>query len=108
MEQRGIVRFDEILVRTEALLRTDDETRNTLREGFSQILIDEFQDTNKVQCQIVKMLTLADGPEVGLFVVGDPKQSIFGFRNADLRAYEEFVEEIGRAGGTKLLLSVNF
>lgn len=108
MEQRGIVRFDEILVRTEALLRTDDETRNTLRHGFSQILIDEFQDTNKVQCQIVKMLTLADGPEVGLFVVGDPKQSIFGFRNADLRAYEEFVEEIDRAGGTKLLLSVNF
>lgn len=108
LERRGIVTFDEILRRTEVLLRTDCGTRNVLREGLSQILVDEFQDTNTVQCEILRLLTLTEGPKVGLFVVGDPKQSIFGFRNADLRAYEKFVEEIEQAGGRKLLLSVNF
>jgi ATP-dependent helicase/nuclease subunit A len=70
-------------------------------------LIDEFQDTDAVQCDIARALALdAAGPV--LFVVGDPKQSIYGWRRADLAAYESFAEEVERAGGSRHTLHRNF
>ncbi|MGB5891096.1 MAG: 3'-5' exonuclease, partial [Thermoanaerobaculia bacterium] len=77
---------------------------------IDQLLVDEFQDTDRVQCDIVRQLAL-EGPaeeRPGLFVVGDPKQSIYGWRNADLEAYEDFLDRALQEGGERLFLLQNF
>ncbi|MDH3524967.1 MAG: UvrD-helicase domain-containing protein, partial [Acidobacteriota bacterium] len=74
------------------------------------LLVDEFQDTDPLQSEIVRLLALA-GPErerPGLFLVGDPKQSIFGWRDADLAAYEGFLEAALERGGERFQLVRNF
>lgn len=110
MRSRGVLTFGWILQGTRELLRKNPDVTSYVRGSLDQILVDEFQDTDSVQCEIIKMISL-EGPaeeRPGLFIVGDPKQSIYGWRNADLAAYESFVEEVCQKGGEKLILSVNF
>src|SRR5690606_11766116 len=79
-----------------------------VRARIDQLLVDEFQDTDADQCEIVARLALEVGRSgPGLFVVGDPKQSIYGWRNADLAAYERFREQLRAAGGAVHRLCVN-
>jgi hypothetical protein len=81
-----------------------------VRCEIDQLLVDEFQDTDRVQCEIVSALALeGDAAErPSLFLVGDPKQSVYGWRNADVAAYLRFVER-ARAppGAEKHALCVN-
>jgi ATP-dependent helicase/nuclease subunit A len=110
MRRNGVVTFGDLLDSTARLVEGDARVRSELRRGIDQLLVDEFQDTDSVQCRIVRRLAL-DGPEdsrPGLFVVGDPKQSIFGWRRADLAAYDAFVEVLKSAGGTVHPLVSNF
>ncbi|MAG55908.1 MAG: hypothetical protein CMJ83_06425 [Planctomycetes bacterium] len=87
---RGIVSFGDLLVVADQLL-AQDAIRDRLRAGLDQILVDEFQDTDARQYRLVQRLALdGDGERPGLFLVGDPKQSIYGWRQADLRAYDAF------------------
>ncbi|HSS52842.1 MAG TPA: 3'-5' exonuclease, partial [Thermoanaerobaculia bacterium] len=68
------------------------------------------QDTDRIQCDLLRWIAL-DGPaeeRPGLFLVGDPKQSIYGWRNADLRAYDGFVARVREAGGEVMSLVENF
>lgn len=106
----GFVSFDGLLALTARLLREREDVAHEVRRGIDQLLVDEFQDTDPVQCSIVGRLALdgdaAQGP--GLFVVGDPKQSIYGWRSADLRAYTDFVQRMVAAGGEKHALIVNY
>ncbi|NOZ78868.1 MAG: UvrD-helicase domain-containing protein [Acidobacteria bacterium] len=109
LRAKGIMTFRGLLTGAASLL-TNGEIAAEVRRGIRQLLVDEFQDTDPVQCAIIRKLAL-EGPleeRPGLFVVGDPKQSIYGWRSADLAAYEAFVEEMQRAGGIELRLSVNF
>ena len=69
-----------------------DEVRDHYRERWKAILVDEFQDTNPVQEKILNALT---SPGVRLTIVGDTKQSIYGFRRADPRVFERFKNSIG-------------
>ncbi len=108
--ERGIATFTDLLVRTARLLEEHDGICRSERLGMDQLLVDEFQDTDDIQCRIVRRLAL-DGPEdqrPGLFVVGDPKQSIYAWRSADLAAYDDFVDEVEAAGGEKHPLTSNF
>ncbi len=109
MRVRGEVGYMELLRGARDLLRDHPDVRTRVRGGLDQLLIDEFQDTDRVQCEILRWLALAGpGPErPGLFLVGDPKQSIYGWREADLEAYEEFVREALGAGNPPERLSVN-
>ncbi len=110
MRSRGIVTFGGILQMTRTLLKENPNVLSQVRRSMDQLLVDEFQDTDSLQCEILKMIAL-EGPadaRPGLFIVGDPKQSIYGWRNADLAAYEDFVKEVCAKGGRKLVLSVNF
>jgi len=110
MRSKGIVTFGGILQMTRTLLKENPNVLSQVRRSIDQLLVDEFQDTDSLQCEILKMIAL-EGPaeeRPGLFIVGDPKQSIYGWRNADLAAYEDFVKEVCAKGGRKLLLSVNF
>lgn len=64
------------------------EAAQSLRSRFDLVLVDEFQDTNPIQCEIVRQLARVDYSN--LVVVGDPKQSIYRFRDADVTLFEEF------------------
>jgi len=89
------------------LLTDDTSTSDELKEKFDEVLVDEYQDTNGVQAKIFE--TIARGNN--LFMVGDVKQSIYGFRNAQpkifIDKYSRYTK-IGNDDGTKIMLSHNF
>ncbi|MDY3784046.1 MAG: 3'-5' exonuclease [Candidatus Cryptobacteroides sp.] len=75
----GVMDFDDILVNMHRLLSSDASARKALSERFSHIMVDEYQDTNKVQYEILKLLV---GASRNICVVGDDSQSIYAFRGA--------------------------
>ena len=110
LRSRGIATFDFLLAGAEALLSGQPDVRRQVRRRIDQLLVDEFQDTDRIQCDLLRWIAL-DGPVAerpGLFLVGDPKQSIYGWRNADLRAYDGFVALVREAGGEVMSLALNF
>ncbi|MDH3685288.1 MAG: UvrD-helicase domain-containing protein [Myxococcales bacterium] len=109
LRRRGIQTFSALLQDTERLLRSSPDVAARVRRETDQLLVDEFQDTDALQCEIVRHLALTGPMEErpGLFVVGDPKQSIYGWRNADLRAYEDFIAAMQAEGGAAGSLCVN-
>jgi ATP-dependent helicase/nuclease subunit A len=110
LRSRGIATFDFLLAGAEALLADQPDVRRQVRRRIDQLLVDEFQDTDRIQCDLLRWIAL-DGPVAerpGLFLVGDPKQSIYGWRNADLRAYDGFVALVREAGGEVMSLALNF
>ena len=110
LRARGIATFDSLLVGAERLLARHPEVRARVRRGIDQLLVDEFQDTDQVQCEILRWIALDGPPEErpGLFLVGDPKQSIYGWRSADLRAYDGFLERVRQGWGEIRPLVENF
>ncbi len=117
--RRGWVTFDGLLARARALVRDNRPVRESLKMKFDALLVDEFQDTDPLQGEI--LLYLAEKPgyfartwtnvQVApgkIFVVGDPKQSIYRFRGADIRAYENFTNLLLKQGALKCELRVNF
>lgn len=77
--QMSKIDFDDMLVLTYRLLKSDESVLEIVRSVFKYILIDEFQDINRVQFEIIRMIAY---PNNNLFVVGDEDQSIYGFRGA--------------------------
>lgn len=71
--------FDDMLIRTYHLLQNNPDVLNVVRSVYKYILIDEFQDINRVQFEVIKLIA---EPENNIFVVGDEDQSIYGFRGA--------------------------
>jgi ATP-dependent helicase/nuclease subunit A len=110
LQREGVLSYDELLVRAVGLLEGRPALRRRLRREIRQLLVDEFQDTDRRQCRLLELLALGDddGPRPGLFVVGDPKQSIYSWRSADLAAYEAFLAGMEAAGGVRRSLAVNF
>jgi len=117
--RRGYVTFDGLLVLARNLLRDHAEVRESLKRRFLMLLVDEFQDTDPLQYEIVLYLGEKEGLsapaaydavlEPGrLFVVGDPKQSIYRFRGADYDAFQRAVSRILDGGGRLLRLTANF
>ncbi|MBP5404302.1 MAG: UvrD-helicase domain-containing protein [Elusimicrobiaceae bacterium] len=118
-EQEGLLSFDELIIKTRNLLQKNLYVRRVLKEKFSVLFVDEFQDTDPVQGELLLFLaeqkpgTASSWQEVKLepgklFVVGDPKQSIYRFRGADITAYELFTDLILKQGGKKCFLQNNF
>lgn len=111
MRRQGLQCFDGLLRDARRLLREQPAIAARVREGIDQLMVDEFQDTDAGQCELVARLALDELPtehQPGLFLVGDPKQSIYGWRNADLGAYASFVKRAIAAGGELAMLDVNF
>jgi len=109
LARSGVTTFDDLLRLTANLLESSEGVRDEIRAGIDQLMVDEFQDTDETQCRMVRSLAL-DGtaPRPGLFIVGDPKQSIYGWRRADLAAYDHFKGEVEAAGGLVRPLVRNF
>ena len=73
--------FDDMIARSVRILRESDYVRTRTQRRFQYIMVDEFQDTDHAQNVLIELLT---GPQRNLCVVGDPDQSIYGWRNADI------------------------
>lgn len=106
----GVVDFDDLLLRTLALL--DDETvLARARAQFDFIFVDEFQDTDRTQARIIdKLARDASHAYVAgrTIVVGDPKQSIYGFRRADPETYHRMTEDLVHGGAERRVLDEQY
>ncbi len=92
--------FEDLQLVARDLLRDDPEIRDREALRFRAIMVDEFQDTNRLQCDLIDLL--AEGPgERDVFFVGDEFQSIYGFRHADVQVFRERREQEG--GGQALV-----
>ena len=89
-ERSGLVDFAELLLRTVELLRDNPARRKHYQERFGHTLIDEFQDTNRLQYALVRLLS---GDRGRMFVVGDDDQSIYGWRGARVENVSDFVRD---------------
>ncbi len=114
----GVLNFQDLLLRAAALLREHEPVRRYFSQRFTHLLVDEFQDTDPIQAEVMLLLT-ADDPAVrdwrrcrprpgSLFVVGDPKQSIYRFRRADIVTYNQVRRQIEQTGGALVPLTANF
>jgi ATP-dependent exoDNAse (exonuclease V) beta subunit (contains helicase and exonuclease domains) len=99
--RRNVVDFSDLRLYTVKLL-SDQTIAAELRESFDEILIDEFQDNNRLQYSIFKTLSK---DESNLFIIGDVKQSIYGFQNA---APDIFIEQKSNPKITEIILNKNF
>ncbi|PNR97142.1 ATPase AAA [Petrotoga sp. 9PWA.NaAc.5.4] len=82
--------YDDLLVNTLQLFMTHRDILKKIAEQFQYVLVDEFQDTNKIQIDLIKALSSVHG---NLIVVGDDSQSIYSFRGADFKNIKKFIEE---------------
>lgn len=116
--RRQVVDHIDLLLRLRDLLRDDRAVRRSCQDLFDHIFVDEFQDTDPLQAEIVLFLcelgaeaatsdavTLAPGR---LTVVGDPKQSIYRFRRADIATYQRVVAIVERSPHRSVRLSSSF
>jgi DNA helicase II / ATP-dependent DNA helicase PcrA len=89
-QREGVVDFAELMLRTYELMRDNDALRQHYQHRFRHILVDEFQDTNRLQYAWLKMFA---GPETSVFAVGDDDQSIYAFRGAQVGNMAAFERE---------------
>src|SRR5918996_549853 len=99
MHEANSMDFDDLLVRTVNLLELFEDVRRRYQQAFRQVLVDEYQDTNRAQYRLLQLLCEAHR---NLFVVGDESQSIYGFRHADIRNILEFERDFPDADVVKL------
>jgi exodeoxyribonuclease V beta subunit len=110
----GLFDFDDMLALVrDSLAERDGELGAVLRRRFRYALIDEFQDTDPVQWDIFRRLFVdgplaPEGPGNVLYVIGDPKQAIYGFRGADVHTYLDARRYLEGRGGARVHLDENF
>ena len=85
--RESVVDFEDLQLAARDLLRREDRVREELQLRFRTVMVDEFQDTNRLQCELIDLVAHPDLTEV--FTVGDEFQSIYGFRHADLEVFRE-------------------
>ena len=93
--------YDDIISYTHKILR-NEKLRGILKNRYTHILVDEYQDTNEIQNEIINTFENSN-----LFIVGDPKQSIYAFRGTDLNSYFSFSDKI-KSRGISLLMNRNY
>jgi DNA helicase-2/ATP-dependent DNA helicase PcrA len=98
LAELGLIDFDDLLVRARRLLEEDSAARETIQKRYTHILVDEFQDTNRLQYELLHLLRGNDN----LFVIGDPLQSIYGFRGASGSIFEQFRADFPEAEAVTL------
>ncbi len=102
-QKEGVVDFAELLLRSYELLARNEILREHYASRFRHILVDEFQDTNRLQYRWLKLLA---GPKTCLFAVGDDDQSIYAFRGANVANMAEFERDY--AAGKVIRLEQNY
>src|SRR5579872_3824009 len=117
-QRAGVLDFLDLLLVARDLVRDNADVRADLQHRFTHIFIDEFQDTDPLQAEILLLLS-ADDPRAAnweevrptpgkLFIVGDPKQSIYRFRRADVALYQGLKRRLTQRGAALEHLTVSF
>ena len=117
--QKGWLSFDGLIARARTVLRDHPVVRERIKQEYRAVLVDEFQDTDPVQYEIILSVSERIGHhatnwremvlEPGkLFIVGDPKQSIYAFRRADIEAFDRVIQKIQSDRGMLQTLTTNF
>lgn len=117
----GLLSYQDLLMKAAGLLRDKPHVREYFAQRFTHLLVDEFQDTDPIQAEVMLLLTADDPSERdwrkarprpgSLFVVGDPKQSIYRFRRADIVTYDtvkKIIADERHGQGMVAQLSANF
>ena len=104
---QGKLDFADLQIKTRDLLRNNEEIRQKLAGRYTYYMVDEYQDTNELQYELVMLLT-NNLKDANLFIVGDPKQSIYGFRGADVQVFQKTEQKIIEQGGLDISLTENF
>jgi ATP-dependent helicase/nuclease subunit A len=114
----GALDFLDLLLKARDLVRGNAGVRRGFHARFTHIFVDEFQDTDPLQAEILLLLASGDPEEDDwrnvipvpgrLFIVGDPKQSIYRFRRADVGIYRDVCERLVKAGATAVTLTTSF
>ena len=102
LRENQFVDFDDLILYTQELLKTNEEIRTYYQQYFEHILIDEFQDTDVIQYDIIKMLGIT---HKNVFVVGDPDQSIYAFRGSHYANNQKFLKEFS---ASQIILDQNY
>lgn len=100
--------FNDLLYKAMLAVSSSSELRHELDERFLHIFIDEFQDTSLVQVNLFSTLLGQSGLQKKLTVVGDPKQSIFGWRSADIETYKDTLLQLENGHALSKTIVVNF
>jgi ATP-dependent helicase/nuclease subunit A len=119
--QAGALDFIDLLIKTRDLVHGNADVLRAFRDRFSRIFVDEFQDTDPLQANILLKLASEEPEALGtrpqarvsvqpgkLFIVGDPKQSIYRFRRADVAVYRRVCEDLIAGGAKFLKLTTSF
>jgi ATP-dependent exoDNAse (exonuclease V) beta subunit len=114
----GSLDFLDLLLKARDLVRGNANVRRGFQQRFTHIFVDEFQDTDPLQAEILLLLAAADPAETDwrkvtpiaghLFLVGDPKQSIYRFRRADVAVYRDVCERLVACGAVSVKLTASF
>jgi len=114
----GSLDFLDLLLKARDLVKGNETVRRGFQDRFTHIFVDEFQDTDPLQAEILLLLASADPSEADwrkvtprpghLFLVGDPKQSIYRFRRADVAVYRDVCERLAACGAVAVKLTASF
>jgi ATP-dependent helicase/nuclease subunit A len=117
-DRAGCLDFLDLLLKARDLVKKNQSVRAELQQRFTHLFVDEFQDTDPLQAEILVLLAADDPKETDwrkvkpvpgkLFIVGDPKQSIYRFRRADVALYEAVKQQVIASGGALVELNVSF
>lgn len=99
--------YDQMILKTRDSLE-NPRLKKALQSRYKVGILDEFQDTDGVQYEIFKRLFLESDDERALYLIGDPKQSIYGFRGADIGIYLQAKEELKKQKAEEISLNVNY
>jgi DNA helicase-2/ATP-dependent DNA helicase PcrA len=102
LDAQGAVDFDDLLLKAVELMECSERAQAFAARRFRHVLVDEYQDTNRIQYRLLRLLA----PHKNVFVVGDDDQSIYNFRGADMRNILDF--EIDFTGANAIKLEVNY
>jgi len=117
-QKDSLMNYNDLLLKSVEVLRENREVRRYFQERFTHLLVDEFQDTDPIQAEVLFYIA-GEGAEEdswqrlkvragSLFIVGDPKQSIYRFRRADIDTYNQVKKIIKDSGGLIIPLTTNF
>lgn len=119
LRSSNILTFNDMILKTKDLVKNNPHIRLQLKKEYKSILLDEFQDTDPEQGEIFLFLAEEENSSAKnwrdiklkpgkLFIVGDPKQSIYRFRGADISAYDNFLDKMKEQGAIQCFLQSNF
>ncbi|MCX5682037.1 MAG: ATP-dependent helicase [Candidatus Omnitrophica bacterium] len=103
LRENTFLDFDDILQEAFKLFKNNAQVRKELQKRYRYVFVDEYQDTNDIQHEILKLLV---GEKVGLTVIGDPHQAIYGFRGSNVSFFHQFTKDF--PGAQTLSLSENY